>query len=61
MKIGKTNFYLLKVCKAIDKAHLDGLLSGNAHVHFDPGSAPEKTPRKSKEPPTLPLPFPKEL
>jgi hypothetical protein len=57
MKIGKKYIYFLKVSKAIDEAHLCGLLCGDAHVHFNPDCAPEKPPKKIKEPPTLPLPL----
>jgi len=57
MKIGTKYYYLLKVCKAIDEAKLDGMLSDRVHLHWNPHNAPEKPPIKQKEPPTLPLPF----
>jgi hypothetical protein len=60
MKIGKRYIYLLKVCRAIDEAHLEGLCADKAHVHFNPGHGQEEAPtskKGQKEPPTLPLPF----
>jgi hypothetical protein len=57
MKIGKRYIYLLKVCRAIDEAHLGGLIDGRVHLHWNPHEAPEKAPKVKKEPPTLPLPF----
>ena len=60
MKIGNRYIYLLKVCRAIDEAHLGGLIDGIAHVHFNPGHGQEEAPtskNRQKEPPTLPLPL----
>ena len=46
MKIGNRYIYLLKVCRAIDEAHLGGLIDGIAHVHFNPGHGQEEAPLK---------------
>ena len=55
MKIGTKYFYLLRVCREIDEAHLCGLLCDKAHIHWN--EAPEKPPKKREEPLSLPLPF----
>ena len=57
MKIGTKYFYLLRVCREIDEAHLCGLLCDKAHIHWNPNEAPEKPSKKLKELPTLPLPL----